>query len=257
MADALVRGLIAAGTPAGRILVSEPDAARRRTIGRRYKVRVTADNAAAAAEAETLVLAVKPQVMDAVCEALGEHVGARTVVVSIAAGVPTRRLEKRLGGKPRVVRVMPNTPSLVGKGASVLVGGRFASAGDVRKARKLLETVGLARVVDREALLDSVTGLSGSGPAYVYLFAEALIRGGVKNGLDEKLAAELVFQTIAGAAEMMATTGRTPAELRQAVSSPGGTTLAGLGRLAEGDFERTVAEAVRTATRRSRELGKG
>lgn len=257
MAEALVRGLVAAGTAAGGIVVSEPDASRRRRMARRHHVRVSSSNTDAAATASVVVLAVKPQIMDAVLEELAGHLPANCLVVSIAAGVTTRRIEKGLGGKARVVRVMPNTPSLVGRGASALVGGAHATRRDVARARRLLETVGLARVVEKESTLDAVTGLSGSGPAYVYLFVEALIAGGVRAGLDRELATELAFQTIAGAAEMLQTTGSSPAELRRAVSSPGGTTLAGLGRLAEGDFEKTVAEAVRTATKRSRELGRG
>ena len=255
MAEAIVRGLLAGSLAGERIQVAEPLAARRRRFARRYGVSTTADNAAAAA-CDVLVLAVKPQIMDDVLAGLSGSVAPETVVVSIAAGVRLARLEAGLGGRPRVVRVMPNTPCLVGQGASVLCGGRHARPVDVRLAREMFESVGRAWTVDSEKLLDAVTGLSGSGPAYVYRFAEALIQGGVRNGLAEELAAHLAFETIAGAAQMLLQTGESPESLRAAVSSPGGTTLAGLARLDELGFVETVAEGVTAATRRSRELGR-
>ncbi len=257
MAEAIVRGLISAGEDAGTIAVAEPVAARRRLLARRFGVAVLEDNLELAKRSRTIVLAVKPQVVDAVLDGVSDAVGARQVLVSIAAGVTTKRMERRLGAGARVVRVMPNTPCLVGKGASVLCAGSLATRADIARARRLFAAVGDVHVVESERLLDPVTGLSGSGPAYVYLFAEALIRGGKSAGLDAELASKLAYQTIAGAAEMLIATGTPPADLRRAVSSPGGTTLAGLARLAEGGFERTVAEAVKTATRRSRELGRG
>lgn len=255
MAEAMVRGLLAGSLSGERIRVAEPVAARRRLLMRRYGVSTTADNGAAAA-CDVLVLAVKPQIMDEVLAGLAGSIAANTVVVSIAAGVRLARLEAGLGGRPRVVRVMPNTPCLVGRGASVLCGGSHARPMDVRLAREMFESVGRAWTVDSEKLLDAVTGLSGSGPAYVYRFAEALIQGGVRNGLAEELAAHLAFETIAGAAQMLLQTGESPESLRAAVSSPGGTTLAGLARLDELGFVETVADGVTAATRRSRELGR-
>lgn len=256
MAEALIRGLLASGYEAGAIHVSEPMAARRGVLKRRFGVTATASNADVCEAADVVFLAVKPQIMADVLAGLADIVGHQRLIISIAAGVTLKRLEKGLGGKVKVVRVMPNTPCLLGRGASVLCGGRYASAADVRLARSLFQTVGLAEVVGDEKLLDAVTGLSGSGPAYVYLFAEALIDGGVRAGLDRKLAAKLAYQTIAGAAEMMQETGREPEDLRNAVSSPGGTTLAGLARLAKGRFVETVAAGVVAATRRSKELGR-
>ncbi len=255
MAEAIIRGLLEGPLAAEHVTVAEPVAARRRVLSRRYGIAATPENAVAAAS-DLVVLAVKPQIIDEVLEGLRGAIGRRQVVVSIAAGVRIDRLEKALGGSARVVRVMPNTPCLVGLGASVLCGGGHARAGDLRLAHELFESVGRAWTVDSEKHLDAVTGLSGSGPAYVYRFAEALIAGGVKNGLDEQLASELAFQTIAGAAEMLLRTGETPESLRKAVSSPGGTTLAGLARLDERGFVSTVSDGVTAATRRSRELGR-
>lgn len=257
MAEAIIRGMIAAGTDPAAIAVSEPNAARRRTLVRKFGVAGVEGNVDVASASSVVVLAVKPQIMAVVLEGLKGNVGKRTLVVSIAAGVKIKALEKGLGEGVRVIRAMPNTPCLVGRGATVLAAGTFAKRVDMTRARKIFASVGKAWVAEAEKTLDPVTGLSGSGPAYVYLFAESLIRGGRKAGLTEEMATELAYQTIAGAAEMMQTTGTSPADLRKAVSSPGGTTVAGLGRLAEGDFEKTVAEAVKTATRRSRELGRG
>ncbi len=257
MAEALVRGLVSSGHDPRWISVTDPIAARRRTMARRYRVVTSASNVDAAAGASVVVLAVKPQTMDAVLEELGPALDRSVLVVSIAAGVRIARLERAFCERVRVVRVMPNTPCLVGRGASVLCPGSRARAADVRRVRSLLATVGKAYVVEDERMMDAVTGLSGSGPAYVYLFAEALIRGGVRAGLPADLARDLAYETIAGAAAMMIETGREPAELRKAVSSPGGTTLAGLARLDKGGFVRVVGEAVAAATRRSRELGGG
>lgn len=256
MAEALIRGLIASGHKPKAIHVSEPVSARRRVLKRRFAVQVTDSNTDVAEAADLVLLAVKPQIMAAVLDELAAVGRKRTLFVSIAAGVTLKQLERGLGDNAKVVRVMPNTPCLLGRGASVLCGGRNAAKADVRLARSLFDTVGLAEVVEKEGLLDAVTGLSGSGPAYVYLFAEALIDGGVRSGLDRRLATKLAYQTIAGAAQMMIETGQEPDALRRAVSSPGGTTLAGLAALAKGRFVQTVVGAVRAATKRSKELGR-
>jgi len=256
MTEAMVRGLIASGRDAASLLVAEPDAARRRAMARRYKVAVTADNAAVVRDSRTVVLAVKPQILADVMDGLRPVVTERELFVSIAAGVMLARLEKGLGGAARVVRVMPNTPCLVGKGASVVCAGTRASAVDVKVVTKMFAAVGDAHVIEDENLLHLVTALSGSGPAYVYRFAEALIEAATEGGMEAGLARALTFQTLAGAAAMMIETGQEPAELRRAVSSPGGTTLAGLGCLDEKGFAATVMAAVAAAARRSVELGK-
>ncbi len=256
MAEALVRGLLAAGYGTEELLVAEPLAARRRLLARRYRIGVTDDNGAVVGRAQTIVLAVKPQILGDLLSSLGAVATSKKLFVSIAAGVPLARLEAGLGDGVRVVRVMPNTPCLVGKGAAVLCGGSAVRASDLRTVRKLFAAVGDAHVIEDEKLMHAVTALSGSGPAYVYRFAEALVAAGIKAGLDEELASALTFQTLAGAAQMMLTTGQTPEELRRAVSSPGGTTLAGLARLDENGLAGAVAAAVRAAVKRSVELGK-
>ena len=256
MAEALVKGLLAGGRKRASIKVAEPLAARRRVLRRRYQVEVLADNLKLVAAADIVVLAIKPQAMDAVLAQLG-HQSGRRLFVSIAAGVSLERIEGVLGAKVRVVRVMPNTPCLVGRGMSVLCAGRWASSRDLARARRLFAAVGHAVVVDDEKLMDAVTALSGSGPAYVSLFAEALIKAGAACGLDRGLARTLAYETIAGGAEMLTATGKDPAELRRAVSSPGGTTVAGLAALEEAGFAAAVQSAVKAAARRSRQLGRG
>ena len=159
-----------------------------------------------------------------------------------------------LGDNRRIVRVMPNTPCLVGKGASVVCGGEHATRADVRRVKTIFSAVGRAWVVDEEELLDAVTGLSGSGPAYLYRFAEALIAAGIRVGLGAELSRDLTYQTLLGASAMLVETGQEPRALREAVSSPGGTTVAGLAALDEAGFVAAVEAAVQAATRRSREL---
>lgn len=257
MATAMIKGFMAAGLyRPEQIVVSDVDAAKRSALARRLRVGVAADNLAVVRAAPVLVLAVKPQVMDGVLAELGPRLTPRHLVVSIAAGWPTARLERGLGGRPRVVRVMPNTPSLLGKGMAVAVRGRHATAADERLVLRLLRTVGRARAVADERLLDAVTGLSGSGPAYVYLFAEALIAGGIAAGLPADAAHELALQTITGAAAMLQESGESPAALRAAVTSPNGTTLAGLTEMERRGFSAAVQAAVAAATRRAEELGR-
>jgi pyrroline-5-carboxylate reductase len=258
MATALIKGFVGAGLyDAGDLCASDVDAAKRAELKRRLKVEAFADNVSVVQRAKVIVLAVKPQIMDAVLDEIRPHLIAAHVLISIAAGVPTRRIEARLGGGARVIRVMPNTPSLLGKGMAVVVRGRHAKVADERLAVRLLRAVGKAVAVEDERLLDAVTGLSGSGPAFVYLFAEALIAGGVQAGLAPDLSATLALQTVRGAAAMLQDTGETPQRLREMVTSPNGTTFAGLNELARRDFVTTVAQAVAVATRRSAELGQG
>lgn len=256
MAEAMLRGLVASGRDPGSLMVAEPDASKRRGLTKRYGVATTADNMALLRSSKTVVLAVKPQILPAVLDDLRPGVTPRELFVSIAAGVTLARLEKGLGGGARVVRVMPNTPCLVGKGASVICGGSAAKAADVKLVKRMFAAVGDAHVIEDERLLHMVTALSGSGPAYVYRFAEALIEAAVKGGLEPALARSLTYQTLAGAAAMMIETGEDPADLRRAVSSPGGTTLAGLAVLEEKGLVAAVKAAVASAARRSVELGK-
>jgi pyrroline-5-carboxylate reductase len=257
MAGALVKGLLAAGRyDADDILVSDASPDVRRRVKRGHRVEVLAGNLEVARRARIVVLAVKPQVMTDVLGEIRSVIGPKHLVVSIAAGIPLARLEAGLGGKARVVRVMPNTPALLGKGMSVAVAGRYATDRDLEKTVRLFKSVGDAVAVAREDLMDAVTALSGSGPAFVYAFAEHLIAGGVAVGLDAALATRLAFATIEGASAMLRAGDRSPRELREMVSSPGGTTLAGLAALAERDFGGAIAAALAAASARSRELAR-
>jgi pyrroline-5-carboxylate reductase len=256
MARALIKGVLGAGLyrPSD-LWVTDALADARRLVRRRYGVGAARDNRELVSGSEIVLLAVKPQIMPAVMDEVREVVSSRQLFISIAAGVPLRRLEEGLAGDARVVRVMPNTPALLGKGMSVLAPGRNAKPRDLRHAMKIFRGVGEAISVADEGLLDPVTGLSGSGPAYVYRFAEALIAAGIRQGLANDVANRLVFRTLEGAAAMMLETGMSPKELREMVSSPGGTTLAGLGELDRAGFVDAVCGAVAAATARSRELG--
>lgn len=258
MAGALIKGLISAKLYRPQdMIVSDALSTQVAKIKRAYKVGGTKDNCEVVRESQTIVLAVKPQILNQVLAEITPEVTKEKLFISIAAGVTLRRLEAGLGGKARVVRVMPNTPALLAKGIAVVVRGSSAKPNDEKLAVTMFRGVGDALAVKDEALMDPVTGLSGSGPAYVYLFAEALIAGGIQEGLDPKVATQLTYQTIEGAVAMLKETGKTPKELRDMVTSPGGTTLAGLSRLAEGGFTATVVAGVGAATRRSKELGQG
>jgi pyrroline-5-carboxylate reductase len=258
MARALVKGVLAAGLyRAADLWVADSVAEQRRRVRRRYGVSAARSNRELVRGSQIVLFAVKPQVLPEVLREVEPDVSSRHLFISIAAGVPLRRLEAGLGEQARVVRVMPNTPALLGKGMSVLVNGSRATPGDLRRALRIFRGVGDAVAVSDELLLDPVTGLSGSGPAYVYRFAEALIEGGMRQGLPAGVVGRLVFRTLEGAAAMLVKTGMTPKELREMVTSPGGTTVAGLAALDEGGFMETVTGAVAAATRRSRELGVG
>jgi len=257
MATALIKGLLAAGVHRpDEIVASDVDGAKLAALRRRFKIATSADNVTLVRRSRVVVLAVKPQIIDGVLAQLQPAVTPQKLFVSIAAGVSTERLERGLGPGARVLRVMPNTPALLGQGMSVLVCGRHALPRDERTGLRLLRAVGDALAVSEERLLDPVTGLSGSGPAYVYLFAEGLIAGGVAAGLAPDLATRLAYQTLVGAAAMLRETGETPEALRAMVTSPGGTTFAGLGVLGERGFKDALIAAVVAATRRAEELGR-
>jgi pyrroline-5-carboxylate reductase len=255
MAGALVKGLLRAERCApSDVWVSDAADTQLRRLKRAYKIEGTRDNAALVRGSQTIVLAVKPQVMAQVLDEIRPEASPKKLFISIAAGVRLERLEQGLGGGARVVRVMPNTPALVGKGMSVAVAGVHATPADLKQTLKLFSACGEAVAMQGEALLDAVTALSGSGPAFVYYFAEALIDGGVRGGLSAQLATKLCFQTLVGAAAMLVESGMSAKELRDMVTSPGGTTLAGLTALDQRQFRDTVTMAVEAATRRAREL---
>lgn len=256
MAGAMIKGIVAARlVPPGAILVSDVVRPKVQSLRRRFGVAAAPDNRALVAASSIVVLAVKPQSLPEVLDDLGGVEKKHALFVSIAAGFPLARLRQGLGADARLVRAMPNTPALLGKGMTVLVRGGKATSTDERKALGLFRAVGDAIAVRDEALLDPVTGVSGSGPAFVYLFAEALIAAGEREGLDPAISKRLVLQTLDGASAMLREAKMTPQGLREMVTSPGGTTRAGLDALAAGRFTDVVASAIRSATDRSRELG--
>ncbi len=255
MATALGRGFVEAGLIAAEdLLAADPVADARESFARATGGRTTQDNAQAVDHSDVLFLAVKPQQMASVAAGLGGKIPAEKLVVSIAAGVRLATLSEGFGGGTRLVRVMPNTPCLVGRGACGFCLGEHATAADGELVDQLLGAVGVAFQVD-EKLMDAVTGLSGSGPAFVYVIIEALSDGGVRMGLPRSIATALAAQTVCGAAEMVATTGEHPGLLKDRVASPGGTTIAGLQALESGGLRAALMAAVETATRRSIELG--
>ncbi|MBW2463751.1 MAG: pyrroline-5-carboxylate reductase [Deltaproteobacteria bacterium] len=256
MAGALIGGLTAGNAaPRGpEVWATDPRAERRLELERDHGIRTGPSNTEAARWAEVVVLAVKPQVLGAVLDDLEGQLRAEQLVISVAAGVPLGALEARLG-PARVIRAMPNTPALVGAGATAFARGTRATDTDAATARELFESVGVALEVDEDRL-DAVTGLSGSGPAYVFRLVEGMIAGGVAAGLTADDATLLAVQTVTGAARLLRESTDTPARLREKVTSPGGTTQAGLDHLAAHDFHQTVRGAVTTATERSVELGK-
>jgi pyrroline-5-carboxylate reductase len=259
MAEALIGGLLAAGASPDSVRAADPLPARRDHLARRFGIRSAADNRAVVEASDVVVIAVKPGAVAGVLAELagGDLDRARPLWVSIAAGVTLGALEAGLPPGARIVRAMPNTPAQVREGATGLCGNERASAADRAAALALFEAVGIAWEAPREALLDAVTGLSGSGPAYVFAFLEALIDAGEEVGLPHEASRRLAFQTVFGAVKLARESERTPAELRRQVSSPGGTTLAGLARLEDLGFGRAVREAVQAATRRAGELGRG
>lgn len=253
MGEAIVAGLLASGTVRSEELsVAEPNE-ERRAVFESHGVATAVDGHEIVSEADVVVLAVKPQVIDAVLAHIADEIPGNAVVVSIAAGVTTRRLESLLPEGAVVVRVMPNTPAMVGAGMSVVCGGSAASDEDVEMVRSMFEALGEAIVLD-ERYFDVATAISGSGPAYVALVADALARAGVAHGLPKDTALSLALQTIRGTAELIARTGTHPEALIDAVSSPGGTTIAALAALEERAVRAAFMEAVAAAVRRAREL---
>ncbi|HAO33639.1 MAG TPA: pyrroline-5-carboxylate reductase [Candidatus Competibacter sp.] len=257
MARSLIGGLIAGGHDPSRIWVAEPDASQREFLRGRHGVHTDPDNLTAIAAADIVVLAVKPQILRGVAEQLAPALQARApLVISVAAGVRERDLRRWLGGgRLALVRTMPNTPALVGSAASALFANEFVTEDHRQLAESLLRAVGVTVWVDDETLLDTVTALSGSGPAYFFLVMEALEQTALALGLDEDKARLLTLQTAFGAAKMALESAESPATLRVRVTSPGGTTERALGVLREGGLEALLAKALEAARQRSRELG--
>jgi pyrroline-5-carboxylate reductase len=257
MAEALIRGLLEGAKVKPELIgASGPRAERLAELNERYRIRTSTHNATLCEQSNVVVLAVKPQIMKKV---LGEVAGTLvpgTLVISVAAGVSIAAIERQLPSGARVVRAMPNTPALVRAGATAIAAGEHATEQDLALARFIFEAVGLTVVLD-EAQLDAVTGLSGSGPAYVFLIMEALADAGVKVGLSRRTAQRLAAQTVLGSAKLLLETELHPGQLKDMVTSPGGTAIAGLHTLEQGGLRTTLINAVEAATRRARELGGG
>ena len=253
MASALLEGILrAAIAPAADILITDKIPAAAADLARRTGAQARPTNSEVAANAEALILCVKPGDVPAALREAGDLGGK--LLISIAAGVPLRRLREWAPGNPRLIRVLPNTPALIGRGAAAYAAAENATPGDLAFAEQILGAVGIVVRV-KEELLDAVTGLSGSGPAFVYTVIEALADGGVLMGLPRDTALKLASQTVLGAAAMVLETGLHPAQLRDQVASPGGTTIAGLEALEEAGLRAALMGAVRAATERSGELG--
>src|SRR4051812_48246309 len=256
MASALIRGLLHGGAflSPHQVCVSATTRSRLERLSAEYNGLVTTtSNAELCAFADVLVMAVKPQIVDKVLDQIAPHLKPTTLLVSVAAGVSTAAIESRLD-EARVVRAMPNTAATVLAGATAICAGKNARPEDVEIAERLFGLVGRTVVLD-ESLMDAVTGLSGSGPAYLMLIIEALADGGVKVGLHRDTALMLAAQTVFGSAKLLLETGEHPGRLKDMVTSPGGTAIAGLHTLESGALRKTLIDAVETATKRSAELG--
>ena len=257
MGEALVAGVLAAGIPATSVQVADPDPARRKLVEESHGVTAVAAGTDLVEACDIVVLAVKPGLVETVLAAVAELGAAATrpAWISIAAGISLGAMEQALPEGARIVRGMPNTPALVGAGAAAFVANAACTDADRAAARALFECVGVVWEAPSEDLIDAVTGLSGSGPAYVFVLLDALSDAGVRMGLPREAASLLATQTVLGAAQLASETGRHPAALKDQVTSPGGTTIAGLERLEAGGFRAAIQDAVEAATRRSKELG--
>jgi pyrroline-5-carboxylate reductase len=254
MGEAIVGGLVAAEAyPPASITVAEPSAVRRETLAAAHGVRVVADGREAL-PADTVLLAVKPQVMDEVVRSLATALTSGTLVVSIAGGITCARLESLLPAGVAVVRVMPNTPALVRQGMAVVSGGEEATGAQVEAVREMFAAIGEAIVLD-ERYQDAATAISGCGPAYVAIFIDALARAGVRQGLTRDVAQMLAVQTLRGTVELLEATGQHPEQLVDGVASPGGSTIAAVEQLEAGGFRSAISAAVDAAVKRSKELG--
>lgn len=256
MGEALIRGLLSSDAIAPEQLrASDRRADHLKELADRYKIETSTDNRHVVKGADVVVLAVKPQIMDSVLAEIGQELEPGTLVISIAAGVDISRMESKLPEGIRVIRSMPNVASLVAEGATAIAAGSLAQEDDLVLARRIFESVGMVVVVE-EGLMDAVTGLSGSGPAYIFLVVEALSDAGVKMGLSRWDALALAAQTVLGAAKLIIETGEHPGRLKDMVCSPGGTAIAAVHTLEQGGLRTTLIDAVETATRRSAELGR-
>lgn len=256
MGEALIRGLLKTGiVPPDSIAASDVRRDRLAELGKLYGIGVLTDNSTLVKQVDVVIIAVKPQVVPPVLQEVAPHVTPKTLFISLAAGVPTSTLRSLLPKGVRLIRTMPNTPALALEGATAIARADGLQPGDLETAQQIFEAVGKVVVLD-ESLLDAVTGLSGSGPAYIALVIEALADGGVKMGLDRATAMTLATQTVLGSAKLLMETGLHPAQLKDMVASPGGTTISGITALEASGVRHAFIQAVERATLRSRELGR-
>jgi len=254
MAEALIKAILKAKITKS-IIASDVSEKRLDYIKKNLNIKVTRSNKEVVKKANVLILAIKPQNMADVLKEIKNDVANKHLIVSIAAGIKIDYIQKQLGDKNRVIRVMPNTPCLVGEMAAGFAAGRYAKDNDIKLVATILNSAGKAFVVC-EDMLDAVTGLSGSGPAFMAYILEAMIEGGVKQGLSKDVATELAMQTMKGTGKLLQETGLSPKELIDMVSSPGGTTIAGRKILEKSDVKKILIKTVERATKRSKELGK-
>ncbi|WP_169713737.1 pyrroline-5-carboxylate reductase [Paludifilum halophilum] len=255
MAEAILSGLLKnKRASAEQIrLINRENADRLRQMESAYGIRCPRQKEKAIADANTIILAVKPKDMDQVLKQYKDDIRPGQRVISVAAGISTSFIEERLPRGTTVIRAMPNTSSMIGRSATALCGGAYATEEDLNSASATFSSIGsVVRVEEKD--MDAVTGLSGSGPAYIYYLVEGLERAGVNAGLSHPVARQLTLQTLVGAAHMLLETGEDPAQLRHKVTSPGGTTMAGVQSLADHDFHQTLITAVKRAQKRSKEL---
>lgn len=254
MAEALARGLLSGGVPPAAIVASDVVEARRKLFSDTLGLSVTNDNREVLARSDVAIFAVKPQNMPELLAIISGASHGR-LFISICAGVSTAFIEKELGGNPRVVRAMPNTPMLVGAGAAAIAAGRYATSDDMAVARAIFETA--AKVVEaKEELMDAVTAVSGSGPAYFFYLVECMVEAGVRLGLSRAQAQALARQTALGAGRLLAESQDSPEELRRKVTSPGGTTFAAITKMEEAGVKAAVIRALEAAAARAKELGR-
>jgi pyrroline-5-carboxylate reductase len=257
MGEALIRGLVESNVvPGDRILATDIRRERVHQLASQHGLRAVENGPALARAADVVILAVKPQIMASVLREILPALTNRPLLISLAAGVSTASIQSVLGKYQRLIRVMPNTPALVREGVTAIARSAELAQDDLETAQEIFAAVGKVVVLEEEQM-DAVTGLSGSGPAYVALVIEALADGGVKMGLDRATAMTLATQTVLGSARLLGDTGMHPGALKDMVASPGGTTIAGIAALEEGGLRTTFIRAVERATLRSRDLGRG
>lgn len=254
MGEAILKGLVAGGWDAQRLLVGEFLKERREFLAENYHVKTTAENKVVVNNSDVVILAIKPQNLKEVIDSCEDAFDSRKkIIISILAGVTTAKLEGLLAEGSKVIRVMPNTPALVGAGTTVLTGGRFVTEADLNLAMEIFQGLGSVNILP-ERLLNAVTGLSGSGPAFVALMIEALADGGVLSGLPRNVAFKLALDTVAGTAKLLAETGMHPAQLKDKVTSPAGTTIYGMLELERNGVRGTIMDTVLAATKRAEQM---